>query len=311
MSESTRLPFQSVLPALYASIVIFIVGGLLDGYFLFSMNMPDPEHGRYLAWGISWGTSLVFCLALNFIVLCQMQRHLRMGPPRHPLVMAALFTLLSIGTSQLWMVINRHIIVRVLEMFWSAGHSELGYVLQILIGTAFTLGGTLFCAGIAVLAGGKGDTSRPLAGAAATWIVQALTLSCGLYLIVEIVINIAIFSGLGLYMDSSVAEAVVTRVLPLGIVLAMGIVIYACWPARLKQTAGWALYPLGSFMAFLAMVPPAAFAAVEFVLHWGRNVGWINFAVWPIYALCLVLIATLIGWFFRTPKTPTGPQANL
>lgn len=311
MPESPRIPFQNVLPALYASIAIFIVEGLLHGYFLFNMDLPDQEHAFYLALGINWAVSLVFSLALHFSVLCQMQRHLRMGPPRRPLVLAALFALLSIGSSLLWMVLNRYALGHLMELFWSAGHNELGYVVQIGMGTAFSLGSLLVCAGVATLAGGKGNPSLPGASAAASWIVQALTLSCGLYLIVEIVINIANFSGGGLDLESSVVQALVTSVLPLGVTLAMGIAIYACWPARLRHTAGWALYLLGTFMAFLAMVPPAAFAAVEFVLHWGRDLGWVSFAVWPLYALCLVLIATLIGGFFRTRKTPAGAPANL
>lgn len=304
MPDSAQPPFQRVLPALAASLVIFVVKVLINGYNLFHMDLSRSENDLYLIFGISWGTALLFECALNFAVLCQMQRHLRMGPPRRPLVMAATFTVLTVAGTVLWMFIYRQITSLLISQDSVSGFRGIVFTIELLLGIGFTLVSTLVWAWISVLAGGRANPDTPAAspaGPASTWIVQALTLICGLHLLSGFVTNAASFMP-GSHFGSPIQQLVLTRVLPMLLDILIGVGIYALWPRRLQQLSGWALYLLGVFLAFVSVMPPAAFVVIETLLHMYHSVTWPALLAGPFYILCLLLLATITGLLFRTRK---------
>lgn len=268
-------------------------------YHLFGTPLGDDQD-TVLGLAVIGGHALLVDFLVALVMLVQVQRHARRGEPRNPWKMIVIFAVLDVGLRHGWGrlvgFVSAHLpgtlpgfYPAVLRMFSEGVLAPV--VLMIL---------TLLSALIAVRASGRVVTGppAPVAGDRAARCVQALTLCCSLNFVVSLFSSIGAASVVRTGIESMFLYQVLTRVIPLAMSLLLGFAIYVCWPRRLQQASGWALFLLGWIPGFVAVLP-AFLVYVLSLLMGGGVMAWLGYGVWPVYAVAAALVAAIVGGFGR------------
>lgn len=300
MSESRQVPVPPIRVALYGALCASGLGALIMVGNLLVRGDAGLEPDMYLGMAVSWITSLLVDAWVSFVMLSQIQRHARRGMLNRPWLAIVGFGLLAVGVRYLWFMLHHFLIANFLQNAMEYLDSTLFNFLNVLVWEGFELVSTFLCALLALKMGGRREAegATPASGSLATWVVQALTLSCGLYFIVSLLAGQSAMQIARYGMDSMLVMQLMTNVVPLCVALVLGCCIYACWPRRLQQASGWGLYLWGALLGCLGSLPAVAIAAAG-ILFFGIYTEWLGYAVWPVYAVGVAMLAVIIGWCWR------------
>lgn len=295
MPESVLPPLPRIRIALWTCLGTFVLSAVLMAASVFAGQLPALADTQYLALAVLWLVSLLSASGIAFVALCQVQRHLRCVAPQRPVVLGIVFVLCFVVARFVWAMLYNLLATHLL----SAGGAMLFGAVVSWVGQGFAQIATLLCAVIAVLAGGRREGDGAVAGGRATWVVQALTLSAGLYLMTDLIGDLA--GRLNLFhfsLDSVVLQQFVSRLVPLCVAVVLGGGVYACWPRRLQQAAGWSLYLGGLLLGVAGTLPVGALFLLGYA-SLGRYSDLLGWATWPAYILGVLVVAILIGWVGR------------
>jgi len=300
MPESSLPPVPRIQIALYAVLCSTGLSALILAGNLLFRGHAGIEPDMYLGMAVSWITSLLVEAWVSFVMLSQIQRHMRRGTLNLPWLAIVGFGLLAVGVRYLWFMLHHFLIANFLQNATEYLDSTLFNFLNVLVWEGFELVSTFLCALFALLMGGRREVEgdAPVAGSLATWVVQALTLSCGLYFVVSLLAGQSAMQIARYGLDSMLVMQLVTNAMPLCVALMLGCCIYACWPRRLQQASGWGLYLWGALLGCLGALPAVAIAAAG-ILLFGIYAEWLGYAVWPVYAVGVAMLAVIIGWCWR------------
>lgn len=242
-----------------------------------------------------------------FVVLWQVQRHLRRPRPARPLVLLLVFVIGMLAAQQLWSFSYMSFLK--LVGFGGGGSFRIGLNLLIgLVSSTYALASVLGCAVLAVLAGGRHaeeQTCPP--SAAAVRAAQMLTFVRGILGALVAAYSVIIFGQEIFFLYDNLPALVAATLAPLPLALIVGVPVFALWPRRLQEAGGLSLYALGWLVGGQPALP--VIVALVVIAHgWPQATLLLIVVPGIIYLTGVVVTALLVGWLGRGP-VPAAPAA--